>query len=563
MRLTEETRQKSLNGLLNQDFDAELYGSLAVLHIIAGKDTEKALLKLKRCTEWFEHPHPSGNNLNGESDFVAIRLIPILYEKEGYSRLSEELRTLLQTFYLKKDFKSVYGAENHIIMFRVSRLLAAQFYKGEYFENYKMTAEEIYKADTEFINDFIDYRAGHGFGEFDSLGYTAETLLVLNTLYAYTDNVELKQKARMIMDVIFLDMIADSKDYVYCGAHGRSYPHQVMNSVNSEISKLYAYYFGFKEECPNVISLLSDYVPSEILYEIAENKKYPYENREQKHLHCWSVWVDEIKRQELAKHYGTINKYTYLCEDYVIGAINRQEDYPLDSADKGYAYHQQHNWELVLGGHPSHKIFTHHPGNDGAHNSWTGDMGCRCGVQYANKNTAVCMYNIENPEKRQYIHAYLPNNAFENRISEEKYLFFEYGSLYISFYFSEGYKIESRSGKWFFLDDGFEEVISEGSQHAVVLRVEYKDKYGSLAEFGEYIKKMPVIFDKEAKTVCFDGIELRTDGNSEGGKENGYPYKKLYDCYFMQSMYGSKVIELFSEKQKAVYDFNLNKIIIS
>ena len=72
---------------------------------------------------------------------------------------------------------------------------------------------------------------------------------------------------------------------------------------------------------------------------------------------------------------------------------------------------------------------------------------------------------------------------------------------------------------------------------------------------------MPVIFDKTAKTVNFDGIELRTDGNSEGGKENVYPYKKVYDCPFMQSEYDSKVIEIKAKDKTVVYDFNKNAII--
>ena len=103
--------------------------------------------------------------------------------------------------------------------------------------------------------------------------------------------------------------------------------------------------------------------------------------------------------------------------------------------------------------------------------------------------------------------------------------------------------------------------MSDGSQHAVVLRVEYKDNYESLAAFGESIKKIPVVFDKVAKTVKFDGIELRTDGNSDGGKENVYPYKKVYDCPFLQSEYDSKVIDVITGGKKVTYDFIKNEIV--
>lgn len=90
--------------------------------------------------------------------------------------------------------------------------------------------------------------------------------------------------------------------------------------------------------------------------------------------------------------------------------------------------------------------------------------------------------------------------------------------------------------------------------------MEYKDKYASLSDFGESIKKMPVIFDKEAKTVSFDGIEVRKDGNSEGGVENIYPYAKTYDCYFMQSEWNSGIIDVMLNGKKITYDFVNNRI---
>ena len=165
------------------------------------------------------------------------------------------------------------------------------------------------------------------------------------------------------------------------------------------------------------------------------------------------------------------------------------------------------------------------------------------------------MYNIENKDKAQMINAFVPLPIFENKILEDNYLFLEHERLYISLYFSNGYRINKEDE---FAD---KELYSDGSQHAVVLRVEYKDKFDSLEAFAESIKKMPVEFDKEAKIVKFDGIELRRDGNSELGVENVYPYKKTYDCPFMQSEWDSKIIEVKAADKTVIYDFNENKMI--
>ncbi len=538
-----------------------IYGDNAIVHIIEDDNVEEALKMLKHTANWFEHEHPTGRQTNQEPDFASIKLVMALFEKRCYDKLPDDIKEDLKRFFLKNNFQSVFASENHSLMFRVSRVLAAQFYKGEYFDAYKATAEELYERDTKYLTEFIDFRAGQGWGEFDSFGYLTEDFLILNTLYSYTDNPVLKQKAKMILDLLILDMLADSNGTIYGGAHGRSYPGVIYDRRIGEVAWLYSYFFGGPDYNPDIIvsaiTLYSDYQPDEIVYEIEKNKKFPFENYERKHLHsCYAWYFDDIKYDRLDMIKGSINKYTYVGEDYILGGVNRQTIYyPGSEDDKGYAHHQQHEWEFSSTTDGRMKIFSHHPGVTGEHNRWTGDNMCCCGSFYTNKNTAIAMYNIEDEKQLQYINALCRLELFDDKILEDKYLFLEHGKLYISLYFSEGYKITQ---------EGWEknnELTGDGNQHAVVLRVEYKDKYSSLAEFGESIKKMPVIFDKTAKTVKFDGIELRTDGNSENGKENVYPYKKVYDCYFLQSEYDSKVIDVISGDKKVTYDFINNKII--
>ena len=562
-------RENLKKTLLNLSFDTTqfvgehwpggIYGDNAIVHIIEDDNLPEALKMLKHAANWFEHEHPTGRQTNQEPDFASIKLVMALYEKRCYDKLPEDIKEDLKRFFTKNNYQSIFASENHSFMFRVSRLLAAQFYKGEYFDAYSATAEELYDRDTKYLNEFLDFRAGQGWGEFDSFGYLTEDFLILNTLYSYTDNPALKNKTKMLMDVLLLDTIADSKGTIFGGAHGRSYPNVIYDRRTTEVAWLYSYFFGGEDYSPDsivsAITLYSDYQPDEIVYEAEKNKIFPYENKERKNLHSCGAWYGEIDYGKLARITGSLNKYTYLTEDYILGAVNRQTNYFDDGSTDGYDHHQQHEWEFSSTTDGRVKIFSHHPGVTGEHNRWTGDIGCRCGSFYTNKNTAIAMYNIEDKKQLQYINALCRLDLFDGKILEDKYLFFEHGRLYISLYFSEGYKITQ---------EGWEknnELTSDGAQHAVVLRVEYKEKYGSLAEFGESIKKMPVIFDKTAKTVKFDGIELRTDGNSEDGKENVYPYEKTYDCPFMQSKWDSRVIDVITGSKKVTYDFIQNKII--
>ena len=534
----------------------------AVLHVIEDEAADEAIRMIDAAASWYHIPHAEGcRNLSGENDFIAIRLIGALYEKECYDKLPQYVRDSLKTFFTKDDYRSIYGSENHALIFRASRLLAAQFYRGEYFENAGMSGEDCYKADEEYLREFILFRAKYGWGEFDSLGYTAEVIMVLVTLCKYLADDSLRDICRKMTDVIFLDMIEDSMGYYYGGAHGRSYPHRVIYRASCGMSCLYRYYFGTDFEgndmMPSVNIYLSDYVPSEIVYRIAASPVTPRESRERKHLHLMSAWTHEILRDRLEAETGSINKYTYVCEDYSIGAVNHQDDYsPLSTEmDRGYAHHQQHEWEFTLPA-SEHKIFSHHLGIPGYHqinNRWTGDHGCCCGSFYSNKDTVVAMYNIDNREKPDIINAFIPLEAFKKHVPDGKYVFLEYGKLYISVYFDNGYEVCRDP------DDEFcgKEFISRGRQNAVVLRVRYAADFSSLEEFIGYIKALPVVFDRDAREVFFDGIHLTRNASFVNGKQNIFPYPATYDSPIMYSEWGSGIIEIKYGDEKAVYDFNL------
>jgi len=552
----ENRKALSTKRFLQHDLKEDLFAEFSIFRLIHNVDTDEAMSNLIHTANWFEHPHPQGRDQRGESDFASIRLIPALFE--CYEKLTDEAKAALKRFFLENDYSSIYGSENHAIMYRVSRYLAACFFQNEYFSQYKLTAKEVIEKDTKYIHEFIDFRAKYGWGEFDSFGYSAEILFILNTLYHYTKDKTLKQKSRMMLDVILLDMILDSKDGLYGGAHGRIYEYSSLNTKYSGMFHYYCFYFGgpFSEgiAAHDTMNLLSEYIPSPIVYEIEKNRVFPYENRERKHLHSITSWCGEILYDTLSKIKGSINKYTYLCDEYILGSVNHQDDYPCDLPnDASYAHHQQHEWELTLLSGTNHKIFSHHPGDPGyhhIHNHWTGDYGCCCGTYYTNQNTALALYNIVKENEYKYINAYIPLSIFDETILEKQYLFFKYRNLYIFVYFHNGYRIV-KDGE--FADC---ELISDGSQNAVICHVEYTKDYSSLEQFASSMKDKPILFNKAALTLDFNGITLFYHGNKENGKENRYPYQKLYDSPYMQSIWESGIMELTCGDKKEIYDFN-------
>ncbi len=536
-------------------------GGVCVLQVIKGVNLDAAEKQLLFTANWFEHPHPNGRNLRGEADFASIRLIHALFG--CYDRLNDEIRAALENFYLRRDYSSIYGSENHALMYRVSRCLAAQFYHDRMFEQYGKTAETVLKEDEAYIDEFLMYRAKRAWGEFDSMGYGAEIMLILNTLYMYTKNAVLKKKAAMMMDMILLDMVVDTKNALYGGAHGRIYPPSALNSEVSGLYGYYCYYFGaegghHEAQMSVAAALLSDYIPDEIIYRVAKNRTYPYENRERKHLHCCEAWAGEINRDILREVEGySIDKYLYLSDKYMLGSVIRQDKYPDTIPCGHYAHHQQHEWELTFPdtGDGRAKIFSHHPGNEAyhsqhQHNLWTGDIGCNCGTHFCSKDTAISLYNITGEHEFRRIHAYIPTQFFEEMKTEENFIFLRHHALYIMVWFSSPYHMVTEG------ETAGYETVSEGDKHAFVCHVADGVDFETLDAFAAAMKAQPPVFDREKMTADFCGVHLDCASGSIDGEIPEHPYSMLYDSPYLKSVYGSGILQITDGYDSVVYDFN-------
>jgi len=116
------TRETIAQKILQKDIDGigkDLYGDASVYSIIRDVNTEVAIKHLLFTANWFEHEHPNKRDLRGEADFASIRLVNALFE--CYDRLTEEVQKALENFFLHRDYSSIYGSENHALMYRVSR----------------------------------------------------------------------------------------------------------------------------------------------------------------------------------------------------------------------------------------------------------------------------------------------------------------------------------------------------------------------------------------------------------------------------------------------------------
>lgn len=148
------------------DTGKDLFSNCAIANLVLHRYVPEANKRIQHTAHWFEHPHPDGRSKNGECDFAAIKLCRASYLFRNTSELEKETRENIENFFLAQDFKSIYGSENHELMFRVSRYLMAQLLPEKMFMAYGKKGEFFKVEDAQWLKEFIRFRAKQGWGEF-------------------------------------------------------------------------------------------------------------------------------------------------------------------------------------------------------------------------------------------------------------------------------------------------------------------------------------------------------------------------------------------------------------
>ncbi|MDQ0915362.1 hypothetical protein QFZ78_001622 [Paenibacillus sp. V4I5] len=556
----EERSAYLLDKQIQKDLSKDLYGGMAIANLSKAMYVEASNQSLVRSAEWFEHPHPYGRDPQGESDFAAIKLIRALYQFEDTGLLQVATISTIRNFYMSHNFESKYKSENHMLLFHTSRYLAAQKYPQECFKAYGKKGGELLEEEGKLLREYLVFRAKRGWAEFDSSSYMPEVMECLLCLYDFASDLELVKLAEMMLDLLLLDMVCDSLDGLYGGAHGRIYAQVALDHARSGTFPLYYLYFGhgYRGEIQGpclIAAICSGYRPRKQIYEIALGRTQPYVHQESKHLHCITC---ETPHKKLPQEEGSINKYTYFTPRYIIGAVNFQDSYRLGSEAGWYAHHQQHQWDLSLVEDTTLKIFSHHPGHQGTegseHGYWTGDLGCGCGHFFGEKNVVLTMYQIPQGQELHWIHVHVPRVAFDEVEEEGNYLFLRKSEVYISLFIHNGYD-------W--TEDGEyarREIRSQGRCNAVICEVGDDMSIPDFATFRRTILQNRVVFDPVNMQLSYRSSsvgELSMDKSKRtvNGEKVTFPYP-TYNGPYMFSAFNSGIIEVRSNEKKSTYDFN-------
>lgn len=534
-------------------YGSHIYGVPAIARLALGRDITEANEQLREVAQWFDIPHPTGRDPLGECDFVAIKLCLAWLHPNVHAQLDDDTRTAIRRFFLTQPLDSKYGSENHALIFRVSRYLMSREFANETFTIYNQIGATLHAEDRQWLDTFFRFRAQRGWGEFDSPCYMVPDWEAITCLFEYAPDAGLRHLARMTLDLLLADMAVDSLQGMYCGAHGRIYPPHALDHANEGTYPLQYLYFGVGDpgkgkDCV-LDALLCSYQPHPLVADITLNRPDIYENRERKHLHEMS---DTLPLTPLE---GSIRKYTYYTPDYILGCVQFQDTYPHDHCgDEGYAHHQQHEWDFSVGARTNARIFTHHPGDFNEHNYWTGDLGCRCGHFFQQRTAVLALYDIPVGQPMQFIHAYVPQDAFDEIVEEAGTIFVRSGNVYAALTLPCGYNWV-REG-----ENANREVISNGPCNGAVCETGSAADFGSFAAFRTECLKNKIDFSPSEMRLTYHScragkLTLDTRGTREiDGAPADLNYA-TYDCPYLRSEWKSGIIEMRHGENHLVFDF--------
>ncbi len=243
------------------------------------------------------------------SDFILHAYIRLLYQFEDDPAISSHLvhrieHTVRQFKYWPDDpgiDSLCTWTENHQILFNAAGYLLGQRYPDQLFANSGQTGREKMADTGPRILRWLDLRYHTGFSEWLSHVYYDEDLVPLLNLVDFCADKEIAQKARMVIDLILLDMACNSFKGSFCSSHGRSYENTKKYAAEEgtiDSAKLLfgrGIFSGFDNMSATCLALSQGYRMPRVLYRIAND-----ERKEMVHRQRMGIKLEEAERWGLA-----------------------------------------------------------------------------------------------------------------------------------------------------------------------------------------------------------------------------------------------------------------------
>ncbi len=225
-----------------------------------------------------------------------------------------------------------YWTENHYMLFSSNELLAGQLFRDEIFTNSGMTGKEKIKKATIRVEKWLKLRYYTGFNEWLSNVYYDENFTSLLNLYDFCENENIRDKSKIIIDLLAYDMACNSYYGLFSCTHGRTYTKQKVTPYKESTIDTAKILFGigrfaYEDNMSAVMFALSKYEIPHIIFKIATSNNEEWINKQRV-----SIKFEEAKKWGLHKkdtetaidllsfggycHHRTINHMVNMLDEF-------------------------------------------------------------------------------------------------------------------------------------------------------------------------------------------------------------------------------------------------------
>ena len=208
------------------------------------------------------------------ADFRLIVLIKTylsyrdLLSKETNQKIEEAMLHFKYWMDEPGDDGMCFWSENHQILFHTCEYLAGHLFLEETFKNDgKLGKVKKEKAKIK-IHRWLDYKLKYGFIEWHSNTYYEEDIAPLVMLVDFSDDLRMVEKAKMVLDLLFLDMAMHSYEGYFVATSGRCYELQKKDVLLHDVNDLLAHAFGIQKKP-------YDYTRLSTLFVLCKNYQVP------------------------------------------------------------------------------------------------------------------------------------------------------------------------------------------------------------------------------------------------------------------------------------------------
>lgn len=499
------------------------------------------------------------------SDFRLVPLIRILYEYGDL--MPEDIRGKVES--VLADFRfwwddegrnsMCYWSENHQILFSSAEYLIGNYYPEMYFSKAGMLGQELSLRGKERVMCWLDLRWKYGFSEYCSNVYYKEDIAALVNLIEYSPDLLLRERAKIILDLLLYDLAVNSYGRNVTSASSRAYRwNRKANSFDDIFNKLdrgvvdfdnellYGLYSTDQYEIPPVLlSVARDRSECEVMQsngiDVSELDEEQLLGQEERQLMMqWGMEAfvnpEVVRNTVLALNNKRMFSNAFLADmkwlnvpffrnsDMLVRLVEYLKPYQLGTAlQKASSYTYRNEWYTMYTtqsyhpGEPADQqhvfgvnmgedcsVYHTHPAADEnsgqqSPNFWVGYGRLPHSVQ--DKNINMSIYSI--PEKRtfmesdllDYTYLMIPYEKLDTVIVSERYVWLKRGGTYGAFIGSGLLEQKMVDGEWL--------VLQRGKEQAWITEMGSAEDDGSFEDFMSRISGNSCEFDSVNRILAY------------------------------------------------------------